>query len=222
MKSLNDDRRAIAAPGDVTRLLAAWRTGARNAGDRLIPMVYHELRRLAARCMARERSDHTLEPTALVHETYLRLAAADQPAWRDRLHFFAVAARMMRHILVDHARARRASKRGGAAAVRIPLETAGDSLAAAPREQQLADLLALDQALGALATLDRRKARVMELRYFGGLTVDETAQVLGVSAPTVALDSRMARAWLLARIREGVAAQPAQLVGAAGATGATG
>ena len=202
MDRLNDDRRAVAAEGEVTRLLAAWRSGANGAGDRLIPLVYRELRRLAARCMVGERSDHTLEPTALVHETYLRLAAGAQPDWRNRLHFFAVSARMMRHILVDHARSRRAAKRGGAV-VRIPLEAVREphGPVAEPREEGLADLLALDQALDALASLDRRKARVVELRYFGGLTVAETARVLGVSAPTVALDARMARAWLVSRLR---------------------
>ncbi len=201
-----DDHRPVEDAAEVTRLLSAWRTGARGAGDRLIPLVYHELRRLAARYMARERSDHTLEPTALVHETYLRLAEGAQPDWRDRLHFFAVASRVMRRILVDHARSRQTAKRGGAV-VQIPLEAAGTppSALAEGREDRLADLLALDEALGALAARDRRKARVVELRYFGGLTVNEVARVLGVSAPTVALDSRMARAWLTARVRSGPA-----------------
>lgn len=185
--------------GEVTRLLGAWRTGELGAGDRLIPLVYRDLRRLAARCMAGERSDHTLEPTALVHEAYLRLAGASQPSWRDRRHFFAVASRMMRRILVDHARSRQTGKRGGGA-VRVPLTNAPVPVAGGD-EGQLADLLALDEALRSLASLDTRKARVVELRYFGGLTVEETADVLEVSAPTVALDSRMARAWLFARIR---------------------
>jgi len=185
-------------PGEVTRLLGAWRTGALDAGDRLIPLVYHELRRLAARCMAGERADHTLEPTALVHEAYLRLAGGEQPRWHDRLHFFAVAARTMRRILVDHARSRCAGKRGGGA-VRLPLDEAPDRSPEAGASA-LTDLLALDEALRALTALDPRKGRVVELRYFGGLTVAETAAVLGVSAPTVALDTRLARAWLLARL----------------------
>lgn len=188
-----------APDGEVTRLLAEWRTGELGAGDRLVPLVYRHLRRLAARCMAGERSDHTLEPTALVHEAYLRLAGTSQPSWRDRRHFFAVASRMMRRILVDHARARQTGKRGGGT-VRVPLaDTPAPTTDVG--EGQLADLLALDEALRSLARLDGRKARVVELRYFGGLTVEETADVLEVSAPTVALDSRMARAWLLARIR---------------------
>jgi len=199
--------------GEVTRLLGAWRTGELGAGDRLIPLIYRDLRRLAARCMAGERSDHTLEPTALVHEAYLRLAGTSQPSWRDRRHFFAVASRMMRHILVDHARSRRTGKRGGGA-VRVPLASAA-APASGGDPGQLADLLALDEALRSLAGLDPRKARVVELRYFGGLTVDEAAEVLGVSAPTVALDSRMARAWLLARIR-GAKAEAGATDGGAG------
>jgi RNA polymerase sigma-70 factor, ECF subfamily len=182
--------------GEVTRLLGAWQEGDRGAGDRLLPMVYRRLRRMAARYMAGERSGHTLEPTALVHEAYLRLAGGSQPAWRDRRHFFAVSARLMRRVLVDHARARGAAKRGGEA-VHVPL----DSEPASRRPDLLADLLALDQSLLRLSEIDPRKGRIIELRYFGGLTVDEVAEVLGVSAPTVALESRMARAWLAARNR---------------------
>lgn len=190
----------------MTRLLGAWREGDPRAGDRLIPLVYRELRRLAARCMAAERADHTLEPTALVHEAYLRLAAGSRPPWRDRRHFFAVSSRVMRRVLVDHARARRTVKRGGDA-VRVPL--AEDRLAAGDgHRERLADLLALDQALTRLAAIDPRKSRIVELRYFGGLTVEETAELLTLSAPTVALESRMARAWLLARVREEVAGGP--------------
>lgn len=180
---------------EVTRLLGAWREGEPGAGDRLIPLVYPDLRRLAAHCMAGERRDHTLEPTALVHEAYLRLAGDGQPRWRDRLHFFAVASRTMRRVLVDHARARRTAKRGGGA-VRISLDGAQEAIQAAPET-----LLELDRALDELAAVDPRKARVIELRHFGGLTVEETATVLGVSAATVALDGRMARAWLVSRVR---------------------
>lgn len=187
--------------GEVTRLLGAWQEGDRGAGDRLLPMVYRRLRRMAARYMAGERSGHTLEPTALVHEAYLRLAGGSQPAWRDRRHFFAVSARLMRRVLVDHARARAAAKRGGDS-VHVPLDTEP----ASPRPDLLADLLALDQSLLRLSEIDPRKGRIIELRYFGGLTVDEVAEVLGVSAPTVALESRMARAWLAARNRKRPAA----------------
>lgn len=195
--------------GEVTRLLGAWQGGEEGAGDRLLPMVYRELRRLAARYMASERTGHTLEPTALVHEAFLRLAGGSQPAWRDRRHFFAVSARLMRRVLVDHARARGAAKRGGAA-VHVPLDggRAADEPRAAPidllgdhRAELLADLLALDQSLDRLAEIDPRKSRIVELRYFSGLTVEEVAEVLGLSAPTVSLESRMARAWLLARSR---------------------
>lgn len=186
----------------MTRLLGAWREGDRRAGDRLIPLVYRELRRLAARCMAAERADHTLEPTALVHEAYLRLAGGSRPPpWRDRRHFFAVSSRVMRRVLVDHARARRTAKRGGEA-VRVPLADARLPAGGDGYRERLADLLALDQALTRLAAIDPRKSRIVELRYFGGLTVEETAEVLSLSAPTVALESRMARAWLLARVRE--------------------
>jgi RNA polymerase sigma-70 factor (ECF subfamily) len=184
-------------PAEVTRLLGAWREGEPGAGDRLIPLVYPDLRRLAARCMAGERRDHTLEPTALVHEAYLRLVGDGQPRWRDRLHFFAVASRTMRRVLVDHARARRTAKRGGGA-VRIPLDGAQGAVQAPPET-----LLEVDRALDELAALDPRKARVIELRHFGGLTMEETAAVLGVSAATVALDGRMARAWLVSRVRGG-------------------
>lgn len=186
-------------PAEVTGLLGAWRDGEAGAGERLIPLVYPDLRRLAARCMAGERLDHTLEPTALVHEAYLRLAEGAQPPWRDRLHFFAVAACAMRRILVDHARARRTAKRG-AGAVRVALDVAQGTAAEASQAYP-EDLLALDRALDELAEVDARKARVIELRYFGGLTVEEAAAVLGVSAATVALDGRMARAWLVSRVR---------------------
>lgn len=191
---------------ELTELLEAWHDGEPGAGDRLLPLVYPDLRHLAARFMARERRDHTLEPTALVHEAYLRLAGGRQPRWRDRLHFFAVASRTMRRVLVDHARARRTAKRG-AGALRVPLEAAEGAV-----RDRSDDLLALDRALDELAALDPRKGRVIELRYFGGLTVEETAAVLGVSAPTVALDGRMARAWLVSRIRGGARREPVESV----------
>lgn len=204
----------LSTHGEVTRLLGAWQEGEHGAGDLLLPMVYRQLRRLAARFMASERAGHTLEPTALVHEAFLRLAGGSQPAWRDRRHFFAVSARLMRRVLVDHARARGAAKRGGAA-VHVSLDGAPAAVGRAAvgavgdrRAELLADLLALDQALDRLAGIDRRKSRIVELRYFGGLTVDEVAEVLGVSVPTVALESRLARAWLLARCRPDRSGRP--------------
>jgi RNA polymerase sigma factor (TIGR02999 family) len=197
-------KRAPAGGEDVTLLLAAWRAGDAGALSRLMPLVYGELRRLAAHFLAAERPDHTLQATALVHEAYLRLASGGTPQLADRAHFFAVAAQVMRRLLVDHARTRAAAKRGGgipalpltpALAAAVPGVTPGD----APE-----DLLALDAALTELAGLDPRKARTIELRYFGGSTLEETAEVLGVSTATVILETRLARAWLFRRLREAV------------------
>jgi RNA polymerase sigma factor (TIGR02999 family) len=182
---------------DVTGLLLAWRQGDPAALPRLMPLIYGELRRLAARFMAAERSDHTLEPTALVHEAYLRLAGGSTPSWQDRAHFFAVAAQLMRRLLVDHARARRRAKRGSGARV-LPLDAAAG--VGAPDGGSPVDLLALDRSLTDLAGFDDRKARIVELRFFGGLTIAETAEVLGVSTATVILEARLARAWLFLRI----------------------
>jgi len=173
----------------ITALLRAWRGGERAALDRLIPLVYDELRRLAGRAMRHERTDHTLQTTALLHEAYLRMLGADVE-WEDRAHFYAVAAQTMRRILVDHARARGRNKRGGGD-VRIPLE---ESVAAGPSRS--ADVIALDEALSRLSSLDERKAKAVELHYFGGLTYDEIARVLGVSAATVDRELRLAKAWL--------------------------
>ncbi len=181
---------------EITLLLHAWRGGDRDALDRLVPQVYGELRRVADRYLRRERSDHTLQPTALVHEAYLRLTGVERPQWRDRVHFFAVAAQVMRRILVDHARAHRAEKRGGGALL-VPLDE-GTATAAEPT----IDLIALDDALLALARFDPRKARIIELHYFAGLTVGETAKVLGRSISTIVLEARLARAWLVAELRE--------------------
>lgn len=147
--------------------------------------------------MRQERRDHTLQPTALVHEAFLRLAAARPPEWRDRAHFYATTARLMRRILVDHARALGAQRRGGGA-VKIALDERLEASAMAP-----IDLLALDTALDALERLDERKARVIELRFFAGLTAEETARELGVSVPTVILDTRLARAWLFDHLHRG-------------------
>jgi RNA polymerase sigma factor (TIGR02999 family) len=185
---------------EVTDLLARWGEGDRGALASLTPLVYAELHRLAARALARERPDHTLQPTALIHEAFLRLHGGRPAACRDRVHFFALAARLMRRILVDHARALQASRRG-AGALRLPLDHIGE-LAAGEREPAT-DLVALDAALDELAAADARKARVVELRFFSGLSVVETAEALGVSAPTVILDTRLARAFLFDRMTAG-------------------
>jgi RNA polymerase sigma factor (TIGR02999 family) len=179
---------------DVTGLLRAWSAGDDTAGERLIASVYAELRRQAARCLRRERREHTLRPTALVHEAYLRLVAQREIPWANREQFFAVAATMMRRILVDHARRRAASKRAGGLC-RVTL----DENAAVQAERD-ADLLALEQALEELARLDADKVRLVELRFFGGLSLEETAQVLGVSVATVSREWRMAKAWLFHRL----------------------
>lgn len=187
---------------DVSGLLRAWRGGEAGALDRLIPLVYQELRSLAAGYLRRERQDHTLEPTAVLHEAYLRLVDKTHPRWEGRVHFFAVAAQVMRRVLVDHARARQAAKRGGDA-VKVPLEEEQAGLAAggAPAAGPDPVLLALDDALDRLARLDPRKSRTIELHYFGGLTHGEVARLLGVSTATVRLDSRLARAWLCRELR---------------------
>jgi RNA polymerase sigma factor (TIGR02999 family) len=177
------------SPEDVTRLLEAVRAGEQGALDRLVPLVYDELRRIAARYARRERLDHTLQPTALVNEAYLRLADSAAKDWQNRAHFLAVAAQTMRHILVDYARSRQAAKRGGNLA-RVTLE---EALAAPERD---VDVLALDAALVRLASLDPQLARLVELRYFGGLTIRETAEVLGVSPKTVEREWDAAKLWL--------------------------
>lgn len=183
--------------GQLTGLLRAWNRGDHQALDRLVPLVQRELRQLAAAHLRRERPDHTLQPTALVHEVYLRLVGASDVSWQDRSHFFGIAARLMRQILVDHARRRRAAKRGGLA-TRVTLD---DDVAV---ERNL-DVEALDEALARLAELDPRQGRVVELRFFGGLGVEETAEVLRISPTTVKREWRTARAWLyreLAPLRE--------------------
>jgi RNA polymerase sigma factor (TIGR02999 family) len=173
---------------EVTALLKAWSGGERGALERLLPLVYGELRRLAASYMRRERSDHTLQPTALVHEAYLRLV--DQNVdWQNRAHFFGIAAQMMRRILVDHARRRQTAKRD-APVYRL---SQPEGIAGPDRDPEL---LSLDRALGGLESLDPRQARIVELRFFGGLGVEETAEVVGVSSATVKREWRSARAWL--------------------------
>lgn len=188
------------AEEEVTTLLAAWRDGDREALSRLMPLVYGELRRLAARSLEGERKDHTLQPTALVHEAFLRLAGGAVPRWQDRVHFFAVASQVMRRLLVDHARARRTEKRGGGVRP-LPLEAAFDIGSPEAGDPEL--LLALDEALVELAVHDPRKARIVELRFFGGLTIEEAAEVLDVATSTVILEARLARAWLFRRIAVG-------------------
>ena len=179
-------------PGEVTRLLLSWSQGDRKALDELIPLVYDELHRLAERHLAHERSGHTLQPTAVVHEAYLKLVDQKRVTWKNRGHFFAVAAQAMRRLLVDHARARGREKRGGAV-TRVALEEAE----AAPSVPAIdADVLAVDLALEKLAALDSTQAKVVELRYFGGLTVEEIAEVLGTSISTVGRAFFLAKVWL--------------------------
>jgi RNA polymerase sigma factor (TIGR02999 family) len=175
----------------VTDLLQAWASGDQAALDELLPLVYEELRRQARRYMRAQPAGHTLQTTALVHEAYLRLVGQSSVEWQGRAHFFGVAAKAMRSVLVDHARARGAAKRGGSVRA-ITLDDAGG--VAGP--QASVDVLALDEALGRLTELDPRKSRLVELRYFGGLGIEEAAAVLGVSPATVKRDWTTARAWL--------------------------
>jgi RNA polymerase sigma factor (TIGR02999 family) len=180
------------APGDITSLLLDWGNGDRTALDRLVPLLYPEFRRLARRYMRGERPGHSLHTTALVHEAYLRLVDYTRVRPENRAHFLAIAAQAMRRILVERARQRQTARRG-AGAQRVPLEDVAG-------EERAAHLLALDEALARLATLDARKAQVVELKYFGGLTIDETADVVGVSTPTVEREWRAARLWLYREI----------------------
>jgi len=182
---------------DITGLLLAWRSGDDAALTRLIPLVEQELHRIAQRCMAGERQGHSLQATALVNEAYLRLINVQQMDWQNRAHFLAMAARLMRRILVDSARAKRNRKRGGGD-VKITFDEG--LLVTGDRPP---DLLALDDALQALETIDARRSQVIELRFFGGLTVDETAIVLKVSPDTVMRDSRLAKAWLTRELSGG-------------------
>jgi RNA polymerase sigma factor (TIGR02999 family) len=181
-------------PEGITRLLNAWQRGDAAARDRLFVLVYDELRRRAAGQLRRERRGHTLRPTALVHEAYLRLMGQERARWEGRTHFFAMASEVMRRVLVDHARARKSAKRGGTA-VRVALEE--DVAAAEPRE---VDLITLDAALDELAALDARQSRVVELRFFGGLDMGEIAELLDISRATVDRDWRFARTWLYRRV----------------------
>lgn len=178
------------SPHDVTGLLLSWSDGDRDAPARLMPLVYNELRRLARDHLRRERPDHTLQPTALVNEVYLRLVDQRRVSWQTRAQFFGLAAQLMRHVLVDHARTRAAAKRGG-----LVHKLSLDEACMAP-EEVAAELVALDEALVRLAAIDERKSRVVEMRFFGGLSVEETAVALDVSDKTVMRDWRIAKMWL--------------------------
>ena len=181
---------------EITQLLLAWNEGDQQALDRLIPLVHDELHRLAHRYMAGERLEHPLQTTALVNEAYLRLIDSSRVRWQNRAHFFAVSAQLMRRILVDVARARKKLKRGGDS-IHVSLDEA-----MAISVEPGADVIALDEALTSLAAFDERKSKVVELRFFGGLTVDETAEVLKVSAETVARDWGLAKTWLLRELEK--------------------
>jgi RNA polymerase sigma factor (TIGR02999 family) len=182
---------------NVTALLRAWSGGDPAAGEHLLPLVYAQLRRRAAHYLRRERRNHTLEPTALVHETYLRLVDQRQVTWQNRAHFFGIAAEMMRRILVDHARGHGAAKRGGTWC-QVPFDEN-----VATSEPRCVDLVTVDTAVGELGRFDARQARVVELRFFGGLSVEETAEVMQLSPATVKREWTMARAWLHRRLASG-------------------
>lgn len=177
-------------PENITELLASYGRGDKESLDQLIPIVYDELRRQAARYLRREQAGHTLQTTALIHEAYVRLVDQRNMQWQNRAHFFGIAAQMMRRILVDHARSKKRAKRGGSD-IRVSL---GDAEVAA-KDQEL-DVVALDRALERLARIDEQQSRVVELRFFSGLSVEETAEVMGISKSTVKRDWSMAKAWL--------------------------
>lgn len=177
-------------PNEITPLLLRWSQGDSAALSQLLPVVYAELRQLAQSYLRRERSDHTLQPTALINEAYLRLIKQDFPEWQSRRHFFGVAAQLMRQILVEHARTRGAGKRGGGGQ-KFSLDEALTF-----SNERAAELVALDDALVALAQFDERKVRIIELRYFAGLSLEETAEALGLSITTIGHEMRVARAWL--------------------------
>lgn len=180
-----------ASPHEITLMLHAWTDGDREALDQLLPLVYDELRRQAARYLRRERRDHTLQPTALIHEAYLKLIEQRDVRWQNRAHFFAIAAQSMRRILVDYARTHTRAKRGGDD-LKLPLD---DALLIATKESDV-DLLALDEALARLAIVDEQQSRIVELRYFAGLSIEETAEALNISPATVKRDWQMVKAWL--------------------------
>jgi len=180
----------------VSELLASWNNGDAKAREALMPLVYDELRKLAASHLRRERNDHTLQPTALVHEVYLRLAEQKNVQWQDKSHFFGVTANLMRRILVDHARAHLADKRGSG----LPKVSLNEAIAMS--RERPAELLALDESLTQLAATDPQQSRIVELRVFAGLTIEQTAEVLGISPATVKRDWNLAKAWLLREIEK--------------------
>jgi len=182
---------AAAATHEVTQLLTDWQSGNKRALEQLMPLVYRELRKVAASYIKQERSDHTLQPTALIHESYLRMVEHEMPCWQNRAHFFGIAARLMRQILVDYARQRRATKRGSEQ-IRVSLERVEVKAISAEGER----VLVLDAALTKLAKFDQRKSRVLEMRFFGGMQLSDIAQALDLSEPTIKRDMRMAKAWL--------------------------
>ena len=181
---------AVATQSELTNLLDDWKQGDPSALEKLTPLIYDELRRIAHRYARRERNGHTLQTTALINEAYVRLAGNESPDWQNRQHFFAVTAQVMRHILIDHARRRRALKHGGDG------QQVSMSVAEAMTNERAAQLIALDEALAELAAFDSRKSEIVQLRYFGGLSLEETAKALGVSLMTVRRDWRAAKAWL--------------------------
>ena len=180
---------------EMTRLLTAWSEGDQSALDKLAPLIYAELHRLARRYMRRERPDHTLQTTALVNEAYVRLVDQRTVRWQNRAHFFAIAAQMMRRILIDHARKRASAKGGGA---KLSLEEA-----AVLSDERAAELVALDEGLVSLAEIDERKSKIVEMRFFGGLSVEEIANVIGVSPDTITREWRRAKAWLHRELQRG-------------------
>ena len=181
---------------EISVILRDWNGGSRASADALLPLVYDELRSIAANYLRKERSDHTLQPTALVHEAYMKLVDISDMRWQDRAHFFAVSSNVMRHILVDHARAKRTEKRGGGAQ-KIALQ---DVVSLSTTDD--VDLIAIDDALKELAKFDEQQSRIVELRFFGGLTIEETAHVVGISPATVKREWAMAKAWLRRKLQE--------------------
>jgi len=184
------------SPENVSQLLAKWNAGDQQALDELMPLVYNELRRLASNYLRRERKNHTLQPTALVNEAYLKLVDQRSPHWQNRAQFYGVAAQMMRRILVDHARQHQAAKRGGSDQQRLSITSAGQLGAKQLAAEPAIDLLALHEALEELTSIDPQQGRIVELKFFGGLSIEETAEVVGISHATVERDWKMARAWL--------------------------
>ncbi|HKX84754.1 MAG TPA: sigma-70 family RNA polymerase sigma factor [Pyrinomonadaceae bacterium] len=183
------------APSEITKMLIELTDGNQDVVNQILPHIYDELRRLAGSYLRRERSEHTLQPTALVHEAYMKLIDQKRVRWQNRAHFFGIAAQVMRRILLDHARKHQAEKRGGEVD-KLPIE---EEILVVSHDKS-AELIALDDALAELAKLDPQKARVVELRYFGGLSIEETAEVTGVSVPTVNRQWRMAKAWLYSQL----------------------